>query len=184
MAVNKGDGIDYSQQKGQNLGDLIQETLEILEKNGGSRAFVQIKHMVPTYESCVWKWPSRVVSWWCIANVRHVYSCFLFFVLYVWSSSCSCPIWSTFVLVSFYIAGLWAEPAAGRSVRCRRASKNIRPARRHVRGGGDSGRAFLRRTDRLGDPDVGAPFFRLFGSTSSNRACDISSIKTMKRVKT
>jgi len=55
MAVNKGDGIDYSQQKGQNLGDLIQETLEILEKNGGSRAFVQIKHMVPTYESCVWK---------------------------------------------------------------------------------------------------------------------------------
>lgn len=55
IIVNKGDGIDYSQQKGSNLGDLIQETLEVLEKSGGSAAFVLIKNMVPTYESCVWK---------------------------------------------------------------------------------------------------------------------------------
>lgn len=53
--VNQGDGIDYSQQKNSNLGDLIQETLEMLEKSGGSAAFVLIKNMIPTYESCVWK---------------------------------------------------------------------------------------------------------------------------------
>ncbi|EFX79544.1 hypothetical protein DAPPUDRAFT_33980, partial [Daphnia pulex] len=51
--LNQGDGIDYSQQKNSNLGDLIQETLEMLEKSGGSAAFVLIKNMVPTYESCV-----------------------------------------------------------------------------------------------------------------------------------
>ncbi|KAK4010186.1 hypothetical protein OUZ56_019338 [Daphnia magna] len=53
--LNQGDGIDYSQQKNSNLGDLIQETLEMLEKSGGSAAFVLIKNMIPTYESCVWK---------------------------------------------------------------------------------------------------------------------------------
>ena len=53
--LNQGDRIDYAQQKGQNLGDLVQETLEVLEKNGGSRAFVHIKNMVPTYESCLYK---------------------------------------------------------------------------------------------------------------------------------
>ncbi|XP_037074766.1 parkin coregulated gene protein homolog [Pollicipes pollicipes] len=51
--VNQGDGIDYSQQKNTNLGDLIQETLEIFEKTGGEDAFINIKYMVPTYESCV-----------------------------------------------------------------------------------------------------------------------------------
>jgi len=30
-----GDGIDYGQRKKKNLGDLIQETLEIMEINGG-----------------------------------------------------------------------------------------------------------------------------------------------------
>jgi hypothetical protein len=30
-----GDGIDYGQRKKKNLGDLIQETLEIMEQNGG-----------------------------------------------------------------------------------------------------------------------------------------------------
>lgn len=30
----------------------IMETLEVLEKNGGSNAFINIKYMVPTYESC------------------------------------------------------------------------------------------------------------------------------------
>ncbi|XP_015123301.1 parkin coregulated gene protein homolog [Diachasma alloeum] len=51
--VNLGEGIDYSQQKGENPADLIQETLEILEKYGGEDAFINIKYMVPTYESCM-----------------------------------------------------------------------------------------------------------------------------------
>ncbi|KAJ8315811.1 hypothetical protein KUTeg_007961 [Tegillarca granosa] len=50
---NSGDGIDYSQQKRENVGDLIQETLEDLEKTGGEDAFINIKYMVPTYESCM-----------------------------------------------------------------------------------------------------------------------------------
>jgi hypothetical protein len=32
---NLGDQIDYAQRKKKNLGDLIQETLEIMEINGG-----------------------------------------------------------------------------------------------------------------------------------------------------
>lgn len=51
-AVNSGDGIDYSQQKRENIGDLIQETLEAFEIHGGDDAFINIKYMVPTYESC------------------------------------------------------------------------------------------------------------------------------------
>lgn len=51
--VNLGDKIDYSQRKNENLGDLIQETLEVLEKNGGEDAYINIKYMVPTYESCM-----------------------------------------------------------------------------------------------------------------------------------
>ncbi|XP_074662879.1 parkin coregulated gene protein homolog [Tubulanus polymorphus] len=50
--INSGDGIDYSQQKRENLGDLIQETLEEFERQGGEDAFINIKYMVPTYESC------------------------------------------------------------------------------------------------------------------------------------
>ncbi|XP_071375462.1 parkin coregulated gene protein [Centroberyx affinis] len=53
MNINTGDGIDYSQQKRENIGDLIQETLEILERYGGQDAFINIKYMVPTYESCM-----------------------------------------------------------------------------------------------------------------------------------
>ena len=49
--VNSGDGIDYSQQKRENIGDLIQETLQAFELNGGEDAFINIKYMVPTYES-------------------------------------------------------------------------------------------------------------------------------------
>lgn len=52
-AVNSGDGIDYSQQKRENVGDLIQETLEAFELHGGEDAFINIKYMVPTYESCL-----------------------------------------------------------------------------------------------------------------------------------
>ena len=51
--INVGDCIDYSQRKKQNLGDLIQETLELFEMHGGDDAFINIKYMIPTYESCV-----------------------------------------------------------------------------------------------------------------------------------
>lgn len=51
--VNQGDKIDYSQRKRVNLGDLIQETLELFETTGGEDAFINIKYMIPTYESCV-----------------------------------------------------------------------------------------------------------------------------------
>ncbi|RHY81693.1 hypothetical protein DYB31_012157 [Aphanomyces astaci] len=37
----------------ENIGDLIIETLYILERHGGEDAFVNIKYMVPTYESCM-----------------------------------------------------------------------------------------------------------------------------------
>jgi len=51
--LNIGDSIDYGQRKAQNIGDLVQETLELFEKNGGDDAFINIKYMIPTYESCM-----------------------------------------------------------------------------------------------------------------------------------
>lgn len=51
--ANMGDAIDYGQQKRLNIGDLIQETLEAFERTGGDDAFINIKYMIPTYESCV-----------------------------------------------------------------------------------------------------------------------------------
>jgi hypothetical protein len=51
--LNCGHAIDYAQRKRQNLGDLIDETLEIFEIHGGEDAFINIKYMIPTYESCV-----------------------------------------------------------------------------------------------------------------------------------
>jgi len=51
--VNIGDRIDYSQQKRANVGDLIDETLELFEIHGGEDAFINIKYMIPTYESKV-----------------------------------------------------------------------------------------------------------------------------------
>ncbi|XP_026291848.1 parkin coregulated gene protein homolog [Frankliniella occidentalis] len=53
MNVNTGDGIDYAQQRDENIGDLVQQTLEILERHGGEDAFINIKYMIPTYESCM-----------------------------------------------------------------------------------------------------------------------------------
>ena len=50
---NQGDKIDYAQRKMNNLGDLIIETLELFEIHGGDDAFINIKYMIPTYESCV-----------------------------------------------------------------------------------------------------------------------------------
>jgi hypothetical protein len=51
--VNIGDAIDYGQRKKANIGDLIQDTLELFEKTGGEDAFINIKYMIPTYESCM-----------------------------------------------------------------------------------------------------------------------------------
>jgi len=51
--ANLGDQMDYSQRKRLNVGELIHETLELLEKTGGPDAFINIKYMMPTYESCV-----------------------------------------------------------------------------------------------------------------------------------
>lgn len=50
---NTGDAIDYSQQKRMNVGELIDETLELMELYGGQDAFINIKYMIPTYESQV-----------------------------------------------------------------------------------------------------------------------------------
>jgi len=51
--MNLGDGMEYGQRKRMNLGDLIHETLQILETHGGEDAFINIKYMIPVYESCV-----------------------------------------------------------------------------------------------------------------------------------
>jgi len=59
-SVNSGDGIDYSQRKRENLGDLIQETLEVFERHGGDDAYINIKYMIPSYESCLLNWAERV----------------------------------------------------------------------------------------------------------------------------
>ncbi len=53
MNKNQGDKIDYAQRKASDLGELIIETLELFEKHGGDDAFINIKYMVPTYESCI-----------------------------------------------------------------------------------------------------------------------------------
>lgn len=53
MTDNLGDGIDYGQKNRENLGDLIMETLEAFEINGGEDAFINIKYLVPTYQSVV-----------------------------------------------------------------------------------------------------------------------------------
>lgn len=50
---NLGDGIDYSQRKRRNLGELIIQTLEQMEIHGGEDAFINIKYLVPTYQSVV-----------------------------------------------------------------------------------------------------------------------------------
>lgn len=50
---NLGDKMEYAQRKRLNLGDLIAETLQIFEIHGGEDAFINIKYMIPVYESCV-----------------------------------------------------------------------------------------------------------------------------------
>ncbi|KAG5176277.1 parkin co-regulated protein-domain-containing protein [Tribonema minus] len=50
--ANLGDGIDYGQRSRVNVGELILETLELMEQFGGPDAFINIKYLIPTYESC------------------------------------------------------------------------------------------------------------------------------------
>lgn len=49
-----GDKIEYEQQNGLNLGDIMGTTLNLMEKTGGEDAFINIKYMIPTYESCIY----------------------------------------------------------------------------------------------------------------------------------
>lgn len=49
---NLGDAMDFKQQRAKDVGEIILETLELLERTGGPDAFVNIKYMVPTYEGC------------------------------------------------------------------------------------------------------------------------------------
>ena len=80
--ANTGDKMEYSQRKRLNLGDLISETLELLEQTGGEDAFINIKYMIPTYESCVLNWwkkgEGRTVSnrWKLLVIVYHM--------MYIW----------------------------------------------------------------------------------------------------
>ncbi|KAK9506944.1 hypothetical protein O3M35_008789 [Rhynocoris fuscipes] len=48
-----GDRVDFGQRRKENISDLIHETLEALERTGGPDAFINIKYMIPTYESCL-----------------------------------------------------------------------------------------------------------------------------------
>lgn len=50
---NIGDQIDYGQRRRTNIGELVEETLQLLEIHGGEDAFINIKYMVPNYESCI-----------------------------------------------------------------------------------------------------------------------------------
>ncbi len=53
---NLGDGNDYSQNKqksGAGLGEMIMDTLEQFELHGGDDAFINIKYMVPVYQSVI-----------------------------------------------------------------------------------------------------------------------------------
>ena len=50
---NLGDRTDYAQQKQNDLGATIQQTVELMEKTGSPDASMWIKYHIPTYESCV-----------------------------------------------------------------------------------------------------------------------------------
>jgi len=51
--TNIADSIDYSQKDHACLGELIGDTLAMFEQRGGDDAFINIKYMIPTYESAV-----------------------------------------------------------------------------------------------------------------------------------
>lgn len=48
-----GDRIDFAQHKQRDVSQLINQTLNLLEQYGGEDAYINIKYMVPTYESCM-----------------------------------------------------------------------------------------------------------------------------------
>ncbi|CBZ31021.1 conserved hypothetical protein [Leishmania mexicana MHOM/GT/2001/U1103] len=50
---NMGDRMDYGQRNSHDLSSLINDTLYMLERYGGPDAYINIKYMVPTYESCM-----------------------------------------------------------------------------------------------------------------------------------
>jgi hypothetical protein len=50
---NLGDQIDYHQQHEEDIGVLIDKVLELFEMHGGEDAFINIKYLVPTYQSVV-----------------------------------------------------------------------------------------------------------------------------------
>lgn len=87
--VNTGDERYDMRDMRENIGDLIQETLEIFECHGGKDAFKKIKTMVPTYDSCMNKWGRWLLSslnlplaskW----NLHlFLYCCYLFIVV-IW----------------------------------------------------------------------------------------------------
>lgn len=52
-AAGRGDQIDYGQRHRDDIGELIEETIQLFEIHGGEDAFINIKYMVPDYESCV-----------------------------------------------------------------------------------------------------------------------------------
>lgn len=49
--ANIGDKIEFNAL--ESVGDIVNKTLQMLEKMGGDDAFINIKYMVPTYESSV-----------------------------------------------------------------------------------------------------------------------------------
>ena len=50
---NLGDQMDFGQRRQDCLGDLIQETLELLEIHGGPSAYINIRYIFPSYQSVV-----------------------------------------------------------------------------------------------------------------------------------
>lgn len=49
--VTLGDGVERD--RDHRIGDVIEDTLQILEKFGGPDAYINIKYLIPTYESCI-----------------------------------------------------------------------------------------------------------------------------------
>ena len=50
---NLGDRIDYGQNHSVCLGEQVLNTLALFEARGGPDAFINIKYMIPTYESAL-----------------------------------------------------------------------------------------------------------------------------------
>jgi len=50
---NLGDQIDYGRRPGGKLGEVIMKTLEEFELHGGPDAFINIKYLVPVYQSVI-----------------------------------------------------------------------------------------------------------------------------------